>query len=74
MVVVHHVIPHDPFGFFLVFAISFWLIKRNGWGRIFWVLAWTWHVIRYGFSTARRNNARKRLARTNPNYIYRHRK
>lgn len=71
MVVVHYLTPHSPFGIILMFAISYLLIKKNGWARIFWVIVWALYFIKSGFSTTKRNNARKRLAKTNPNYIYR---
>ena len=46
-------------------AVSFILF---GW--IFFILSWTIHFTKMFISTGRRNGARRRLAKTNPNYIY----
>lgn len=60
---------------FLLAAILF-AEKRFGFIRK--ILLWTWivltwgvHFLRLGGQVNRRNNARKILAKTNPNYIYR---
>ena len=60
---------------FLLAAILF-AEKRFGFIRkiLLWIwilLIWTTHFLRLGGQVNRRNNARKRLSKTNPNYIYR---
>lgn len=71
LAIVDYFRPTSSTGLFFMFVITFWLIKRNGWSKLFYIIGWVFFIISQGFSKLRRNRARKRLAKTNPNYIYR---
>jgi len=68
------ILPKSQAGFWCLLAFVF-LLRKGIIGltmkNLVNIIKWVWYFINLRISRQKRNNARVRLAKSNPNYIYR---